>query len=380
MSAINLSLFPDLVLDCPTTEGIKYAGSKLYMLPHILQLAHKVKPRTVFDGFSGTTRVSQAFAKFGYKVVSNDIAVWSKVFGLCYLKNKKTKSYYREIIDHLNSLPGKDGWFTENYGGLRNGEASRKSDGLKKPFQVHNTRKLDTIREEIDRMSLGEIERSVLLTSLMLALDKVDSTLGHFASYLNNWSPRSYNLMKLSVPSLIDSDQEHEVYQDDVFNVLDNVKVDLAYYDPPYGSNNDKMPPSRIRYASYYHFWTTVCLNDHPKLFGRTKRRIDSSDTVAASVFEEYRRSAFGKFVVVDTMEQLLKKTKANYVILSYSSGGRATPQELHEILTQSGEILEVVKVDYRRNVMATMRWTNEWVRNDDQKNFEYLFLIEKPT
>jgi adenine-specific DNA-methyltransferase len=182
MSAINLSLFPDLVLDRPTTEGIKYAGCKLALLPYILQLAHKVKPQSVFDGFSGTTRVSQAFARLGYKVVSNDIAVWSRVFGLCYLKNKKDRSYYQQIIDYLNALPGKNGWFTEHYGGLPNGGASSKSGGLKKPFQIHNTRKLDAIREEIDRMSLGEIEKSVLLTSLMLALDKVDSTLGHFAS------------------------------------------------------------------------------------------------------------------------------------------------------------------------------------------------------
>ena len=378
MSAMNLSLFPELVLDCPTTEGIKYAGSKLYLLPYILQLAHKVKAQSIFDGFSGTTRVAQAFAQLGYKVVSNDIAVWSKVFGLCYLKNKKDRAYYQDMINNLNSLPGKDGWFTGHYGGLASGGVSSKSDGRKKPFQVHNTRKLDAIREEIDRMSLGEIEKSVLLTSLMLALDKVDSTLGHFAAYLNDWSPRSYNLMKLSVPRLIDSDQEHEVYQSDIFNVLDNVKVDLAYYDPPYGSNNDKMPPSRIRYAAYYHFWTTICLNDHPELFGKAKRRIDSSDKVAASVFEEFRRSTSDKFVVVEAIEQLLKKTKANYVILSYSSGGRATAEELHEILTQSGKMLEVVKVDYRRNVMAAMRWTNEWVRDDEQNNYEYLFLIGK--
>ena len=52
----------------PQTEGIKYAGSKLKLLPYILELAQKVKPQTVFDGFSGTTRVSQAFAKVGYKV------------------------------------------------------------------------------------------------------------------------------------------------------------------------------------------------------------------------------------------------------------------------------------------------------------------------
>ena len=73
--------------DVPRTEGIKYAGSKLKLLPHILQLVKKVDAKTVLDGFSGTTRVSQALARLGYTVVCNDVAVWSKVFGMCYLLN-----------------------------------------------------------------------------------------------------------------------------------------------------------------------------------------------------------------------------------------------------------------------------------------------------
>lgn len=372
------SLFPDLVLDSPETEGVKYAGSKLRLLPYILHLARKVDPRSVFDGFSGTTRAAQALAKVGYKVIANDIAVWSKVFGLCYLKNKRSRAYYQQLIDHLNALPEKDGWFTENYGGLPNGGKSSRSNGLKKPWQAHNTRKLDAIREEIDRLKLDEIEKAVALTSLMLALDQVDSTLGHFASYLNEWSPRSYNKMKLVVPQLIESDQGHEVYCADVFQTVDKVSADLAYYDPPYGSNNEKMPPSRIRYAAYYHLWTTICLNDQPELFGKVKRRSDSSDTIAGSVFEEFRKSETGRFVAVEAIERLLAQTKSRHVILSYSSGGRATAEELYEILSSSGKILEVEKVDYRRNVMATMRWTNEWIRDDEKENYEYLFLIEK--
>lgn len=374
---MNPSLFPDLVLETPNTEGVKYAGSKLHLLPYILQLAQKVKPHSVFDGFAGTTRVSQAFAQMGYKVISNDIAVWSRTFGLCYLKNKKPRSYYQEIIDQLNILKGKDGWFTENYGGSPNGGTSSRLNGLKKPWQIHNTRKLDAIREEIDKMNLGEVEKSVVLTSLILALDQVDSTLGHFASYLSDWSPRSYNTMKLSVPNLIASEEEHEVYSDDVFNVLKKVNTDLAYYDPPYGSNNEKMPPSRIRYAAYYHLWTTICLNDRPELFGKVKRRVDSSDTVAGSVFEEFRKGASGRFIVLEAIERLLEQTNSKYVILSYSSGGRATAEELYEILLKSGKMLEFEKVDYKRNVMATMRWTNEWIRADEQDNHEYLFLLQ---
>jgi adenine-specific DNA-methyltransferase len=78
----------ELVFEVPETQGIKYAGSKLKLLPYILQLVEKVKPHTVLDGFAGTTRVSQALAKTGHRVIANDISVWSEVFGECYLLNK----------------------------------------------------------------------------------------------------------------------------------------------------------------------------------------------------------------------------------------------------------------------------------------------------
>ncbi|OQY17585.1 MAG: DNA methyltransferase [Anaerolineaceae bacterium 4572_32.2] len=373
----QLPLFEDYVT--PETEGIKYAGSKLKLLPYIQQLVNEVNPHTILDGFSGTTRVAQALAQLGYQVIANDIAVWSKVFGTCYLLNRRSKSYYKDLIDYLNSLPGRDGWFTENYGGLPNGGISKQPDGLKKPWQIHNTRKLDAIREEIDRAELDEIERSVTLASLILALDSVDNTLGHYAAYLKEWSARSFDTMVLKVPELFASKGNHSVLNDDIFDILDETKVDLAYFDPPYGSNNEKMPPSRVRYAAYYHIWTTICLNDRPKLFGKAKRRADTSDRVAASVFEEYRRNKeTGRFIAVEAIERLLKKARAKFIILSYSSGGRATAQSLDQAISKYGKIRKVVKVDYKKNVMAGMTWTNEWVRDAEKPHKEFLFLIEK--
>jgi adenine-specific DNA-methyltransferase len=374
----NFALFEDIALKAPVTEGVKYAGSKLKLLPYILQLAKKIKPKTVVDGFSGTTRVSQAFAKSGYRVISNDSSAWSKVFATCYLLNPHPPKHYKELIEHLNSLEGKDGWFTENYGGEPNGKRSIAEDNLKKPWQKHNTRRLDAIREEIERLNLDPVEKSVALTSLILALDEVDSTLGHFASYLNDWSPRSYNSLRLKVPLTFPKLLDHAVYQRDIFDLIPDVECDLAYFDPPYGSNNEKMPPSRVRYAAYYHLWTSICLFDKPNLFGKAKRRADTSDTIASSVFEDFRKDANGRFIAVEAIEKLLTATRSQHIILSYSSGGRATAEELNAVIGNAGKLIEVVEIDYKKNVMAEMRWTNQWIRDAQTPNKEFLFLIEK--
>ena len=373
--AHSLSLFDEDVFEVPPTQGIKYAGSKLKLLPYILQMAQKVRPQSIFDGFSGSTRVSQAFAYNGCQVSANDLSAWSREFGNCYLLNDSRPEDYQDLIAHLNSLPEKEGWFTLHYGGT---PEKIHEDGLKKPWQIHNTRKLDAIRDELENLNLNKLEKSVALSSLMLALDEVDSTLGHFASYLNQWSPRSYKQLTLKVPQLRPQTTEHKVYQGDIFEILPQVEADLAYFDPPYGSNNEKMPPSRVRYSAYYHLWTSVCLFDKPEIFGKVARRLDSSDKVAYSPFEDFRVDAEGRFIAVEAIAKMLEATRAPHILLSYSSGGRATAENLREAIEQSGRVLEVAEIDYKRNVMATMRWTNEWVRDVETKNREFLFLIEK--
>jgi adenine-specific DNA-methyltransferase len=109
----SLARFQDLIVDVPPTEGIKYAGSKLKLIPYILQLARQVNAKTILDGFAGTTRVAQAFAKRGYRVLCNDIVPWSEVFASCYLLNTRKAEAYNELMHHLNAVPPLDGWFTE---------------------------------------------------------------------------------------------------------------------------------------------------------------------------------------------------------------------------------------------------------------------------
>lgn len=367
----QLNLSGKTILMIPKTEGIKYAGSKLKILPYIIEIIGDLRGvKKVLDGFTGTTRVAQAFAQLGYDVTASDISAWSEVFGNCYLKSNKPDKFYQDIVNHLNSLRGYDGWYTEYYG-------AELVENNKRPFQAKNTRKLDAIRDEIEKLNLGWVDKCVILTSLIYALDSVDSTLGHYVAYLSEWSPRSNNDLFLKLPKRFKSSGDHKVIRGDIFETIKRDGYDLAYFDPPYGSNNEKMPPSRVRYASYYHIWTTIIKNDKPVVFGKVNRREDSRDSVAGSVFEEFRKDGNGFFIAMQALRKLVKETRAHHILLSYSSGGRATKQELNDIIDESGKLLKIVEIDYKKNVMANMRWTHEWI-NSDGKYREYLFLMEK--
>ena len=359
------------------TEGIKYSGSKLKLLPYILSVVQPLPVKNIFDGFAGTIRVSQAFAQNGYKVIANDQAIWSKIFGECYLEGKKT-GLLQKKIDYLNNLKDEKGWFTKHYGGISHNGLSVSLDGKKKIWQIHNTKKLDAIRPQIDQISESSIEKSILLTSLILALDKVDNTLGHYAAYLRKWSPRSFNTMELRMPLIESSPSHHKVLHKDIFQALKEVRADLSYFDPPYGSNNEKMPSSRVRYASYYHIWKTICLNDKPQLVGQANRRKDCSDQKSSSIFEEFRKNKNGDFIALKAIRRLIKECTSPYILLSYSNGGRVAKEDICKVIEEQSQKAQVFLIDYKKNVMAGMRWTHDWIKKEENKNIEFLFLIEK--
>ena len=239
----------------------------------------------------------------------------------------------------LNKLEGKTGLLTKLYGGSGNSKLSEGLDGKKKMFQYHNTQKADRILEIIEKENINE--RYVLLTSLILALDKVDSSIGHQASYLRQWSNRSYKLMVLEVPRYNIYTQCHKIFKENIFDLIKKINVDLAYFDPPYSSNNEKMPASRVRYNSYYHIWTTICLNDNPKVFGACNRRTDSRDS-NISVFEEFKKDkTTGEYITTLKIKELIKNTNAKYILFSYSNNGRTDKNSFIRILNS-------IKMNYK--------------------------------
>jgi len=355
------------------TYGIRYAGSKAKILNKISDMIVDLPVKKVLDGFSGSTRVSQLFKQLGYTTYSNDKAIYSRILAETFLINKKEKSYYIDIISHLNNLKGKDGWFSKHYGGNENNGLSIQSDGLKKPFQIHNTRKLDAVREEIDKIYKNDsVEKSVILTSLILALDKVQNDLGHQVSYLKNWSSKSYNTFEMTVPDFEIDNLNHKVYNKNIFEIKDS--FDLIYFDPPYGTSNLTTPTSRVRYGSYYHLWTTIILNDKPLLFGKAKRREDvSSDNKegAVSVFE-----STNKEIVKNGFKKLFDMN-SNYYLLSYSNRSKLNINEIIN-LTNHLELVKLIQFPHKENSQAKTIINNKYTILHDEENMEILLLLKR--
>ena len=332
---------------------------------------------SVLDACAGTTRVAQALRKNGYAVTANDLASYSTIFARCYLQNEKPPEYYKEWIDHLNALEGISGWFTEHYGGIittsPNGNAIQK-DGQRRPWQKHNTMKLDAIRTEIPALTTDPIEQAVLLTSTILAMDRVDNTMGHQVAYLKEWSKRSYDSIVLEVPALIPNGKQCHVTQKSIFDIQE--PYDLVYIDPPYGTNNQKIKTTRVRYRSYYHLWTTVCQNDQPSLHGAALRRYDaSSDNLpeGISIFEDIEHNT-----VYEATKKLLAQLNCRYILFSYANKAKLSEEDLQSICAEYN-IIAFERFQHKENAMKHSTINQEWL-GDQCENQEFLILLEKDT
>ena len=126
--------------------------------------------------------------------------------------------------------------------------------------------RIDAARDEIDRLDLDPVTRAILLTSLVEAADRVDSTVGVQMAYLKRWAPRAANVLELREPAAIDgpAGRVERADANELAAELDG--IDLAYIDPPYNQHS---------YLGNYHVWETLVRWDAPDHYGIACKRVD---------------------------------------------------------------------------------------------------------
>ena len=174
---------------------IKYIGSKRRLVPVLARICQASGARTALDLFTGTTRVAQAFKAQGVHVTAVDSARYAHTFARAYIETDAAATdagALQAAVTRLNAIPGKPGYVTETF------------SHQARFFQPHNAARIDAVRDAIDSEYAGSPLFPLLLTSLIEAADRVDSTTGVQMAYVKQWAPRSAKALELRVPELLD--------------------------------------------------------------------------------------------------------------------------------------------------------------------------------
>lgn len=332
----------------------KYIGSKRVFTPVLGRLAKQSEAETAVDLFTGTTRVAQAFKRAGIHTTACDIATYSHVLAQTYVATDKAEINEEELLnalEKLNNLKAEPGYFTHTFC-----EKSRF-------FQPHNGARIDAIRNQIETEYKDTPLYPLLLTSLMEAADRVDSTVGVQMAYLKTWAPRSYKDLQLRPPVLTVGPGKAQ--HGDAMQLIDQLPpTELLYLDPPYNQH---------RYYTNYHIWETLVRWDEPEVYGVACKRVDAREEETKSVFNSKRTMKTAFF-------DLLARARAELVVISYNNESWISAEQMRTQLLETGrESVVALGFEHARYVGAKTGIHNPQGRKVGQvthtKNIEWVFV-----
>ncbi len=280
-------------------------------------------PVSFLDGFCGTASIAVEMAGRGTRRI---VAVDSLLSNCVILRGCSAAAGIGEeraarLIGGLNGLPPSPGYIAESFAGTY--------------FTVENCARMDAIREAIaaDRAEgrLTEAEHDYLLGSFLLAADRVANTLGQYDSYLKNIGSASVVGGRHLRDGRVANDfwlrplaqlegAGIEAIVGDMLTLAPTIDVEAAYYDPPYNGR---------QYCDNYHVLENLARWEKPSLSGKT-RKFDRTGL----------RSPFCRRAeALSALRELVEKTSAPHLFLSYSSEGILSREAILELLEKHGRV-----------------------------------------
>ncbi|MBK5289588.1 MAG: DNA adenine methylase [Acidimicrobiia bacterium] len=304
---------------------MKYLGSKRRLVGVLGTLFSATGGGRALDLFTGTTRVAQELKNRGGHVTAVDRARYAHVFAQSAIETD-ARTIERDALDaelsELDALPPAPGYVTETFC-----QEARF-------FRPENGARIDAIREAIEARR-GHPHYPILLTSLIEAADRVDSTTGVQMAYLKEWAPRAHQRLTLRVPDLLDG-AGRAIHGDAVELMPTLGTFDFAYLDPPYNQH---------RYEANYHVWETLVAWDAPEPYGVARKRLELSDRARTSAFNRRRQMPEALRACIDGVD-------ARVVVISYNDESWIEIDELVAMGRARGAV-EVFGFDSKRYVGA---------------------------
>ena len=298
-------------------QNRRYLGNKHKLLPLLKEIVKQNCNEfgSLCDIFAGTGVVGQAFNNKKIKIISNELLFSNYISLYAWLSSESyDKTKIEEALGQLNAIRGdKDNYVSDNFGN--------------RYFSLDNARKIGQIRASIEKMSLSPKEKSILLTSLLYAIDKSANTCGHYDAFRKNLDMISP--IKLLLPDIKqEMNESNEVFNEDANKVIGQIEADILYIDPPYNSR---------QYSDTYHLLENIIRWGKPIVFGKAKKMNRSN--IKSMYCTKEAAGAFYDLVI---------NAKCKYILLSYNnmsdkgnvrSNARIKDKEIIEILEKRGKV-----------------------------------------
>jgi len=303
---------------------------------------------SIFDAFSGGSSIGYESKKRGYRVVSNDILKINSYLAKSLIENS------REILDEkdLNIIFSGEpikGFMYKNYSEVF--------------FFPEECMELDLYRKNIENLS-SEHKKAIAFTLIRRSMirkmpysrfnlnwEKIKQLRDEEYSYkkykrkraYHNESFKSHFIKNLTDynNAIFDNAKENQVYNEDIFNLLNKVKADVIYLDPPY----------------------TGTMNNYFGFYGLIDEYIESKK------LEPFKNDFIDKKSVLALFDKLFANlTNFKYWFLSYNSNSYPSKNDLINLIGKYSNEIQIIEKPYNYQV------TGKEKKSD---TLEYLFIIE---
>ncbi|MFP4152467.1 MAG: DNA adenine methylase [Alkalispirochaeta sp.] len=311
---------------------MRYMGSKSRLLPWIREVLRTIEFESVLDAFSGSGAVSYLFKAMGKRVLANDFLHFSHILTKAIIEN----DFERIAPEHLDILLGEDPSAPDFIRSTFNGIFFSTEDLQFLDLVSHNIKKLDNrylralALSALIRSSVKKQPRGVFTISGDISRyddgrrDMRLSLRAHFREQVDYYNSAVFS-----------NGNKHLSFNSDIFEFDDRFyRPDLVYLDPPYVPKSDDNC-----YVKRYHFLEGLSKYwaDEEILYDTKVKKIKKKYTPFS-----YRRTADEAF------HRLFRKFADSKIVLSYSSNGYPTLDELESMMRLYKKRVDVYRRPHR--------------------------------
>jgi DNA adenine methylase len=326
-------------------------GSKQNLLPFMFSHLDKLQYETVLDAFSGSGCVAYEFKCKNKRVTTNDFLHFSYVISKAVIENSRTRIDDETLTGLLRLRQNAPRFVRDTYADIF--------------FTYDECYFLDSLWANIQEIK-DEYKRYLALAAACRACQKKRPRGIFTFTGRKSWDERRdlrmsmqeqfINAVRLFNDAIFDNEKVNKANWGDTMSFKEN-DFDLVYLDPPYWS-----PLSDNDYVRRYHFIEGYSLywNDLTVDMNSKTRKFKSYE----SAFSK-RESA------TKALEELFERYSKSIIVVSYSSNGFPSREELFLMLRKVKHDVSVYETEHRYSFANQGRVKGK-IKNDVR---EYLFI-----